>query len=443
MRKRILQAMIGVNVILAMFAVILGIALWNWIESTTRDDLQSRVARVAEEVQIDEAKRADAGERPGTNAVDLDRYRLLLPENGRLTLTVNAPQDRTRILSSRSIGARFSGDAESQSADLGPERRLTMSVPRADVRSVQWLATGSLVVTVGIALIGGVMAARITARKLAEPLRAVTERAAAMGAGDYLSPWPHSGIDDVDQVADALAEANAEVALRLERESRLVGDVSHQLRSRLTAIHLRFDELTLHSDPAVVAEAEAGLDQVERLAEEMDQMIAAARSDEDEPDGRSDAEAVTRALIDHFAPAFRAAGRRVVVQVDGDDVREVACRPGRLREAMSVLIDNALRHGAGTCTITLADLALADMVRILVTDEGRGVDDGMAREIFLRGFSGSSRSGFGLSLARALIEADGGRLDLVRHRPPSFAIVVPVGLTQPEPPVMRAPAPHR
>ena len=98
--------------------------------------------------------------------------------------------------------------------------------------------------------------------------------------------------------------------------------------------------------------------------------------------------------------------------------------PGRLREALSVLIDNALTHGAGQCRIEVGELS-SGLVRITVADDGPGVADELAVLIFRRGFSAGRGSGVGLSLARALIEAEGGRLELGSRRPPVFSIVVP------------------
>jgi signal transduction histidine kinase len=57
-----------------------------------------------------------------------------------------------------------------------------------------------------------------------------------------------------------------------------------------------------------------------------------------------------------------------------------------------------------------------------VSDAGHGVPDVVVPHIFERSFSGSSSTGLGLSLARDLIEADGGRLELTQPRPPVFAI---------------------
>jgi signal transduction histidine kinase len=79
-------------------------------------------------------------------------------------------------------------------------------------------------------------------------------------------------------------------------------------------------------------------------------------------------------------------------------------------------------------------------VVVEVSDEGTGVSDELAPHIFDRGFSGAGSTGVGLALARALVEADGGRLELQRRRPALFAVflpaarvdqVIPAGMSEP------------
>jgi signal transduction histidine kinase len=61
------------------------------------------------------------------------------------------------------------------------------------------------------------------------------------------------------------------------------------------------------------------------------------------------------------------------------------------------------------------------MVVVEVTDGGEGVPEDLAAHVFDRGISGASSTGVGLALARALVEADGGRLELSSARPARFA----------------------
>jgi signal transduction histidine kinase len=96
----------------------------------------------------------------------------------------------------------------------------------------------------------------------------------------------------------------------------------------------------------------------------------------------------------------------------------------RLREAIGVLLDNALRHGMGTVSISVRGNDAT--VAIEVNDSGAGVPDELVAHIFDRGVSGVGSTGVGLALARALVESDGGRLELSVPRPPTFTIFLPV-----------------
>ncbi|EGD56627.1 HAMP domain-containing sensor histidine kinase [Gordonia neofelifaecis] len=424
MRHRILKMMIASLVAMGvMFGVPMTIITWDWFATSAHQDLSQRLKRMSEHVLAEEA----AGRAVQPHDLDLEQFRLLVPSNGRLTLTYRVPDptapggyDR----GTRQLGYVFDGAAVSESVNLGPNADLTLAIPQEDVRPTQLLAVLTMLLAILVAVVGGAMVAVVTARRLSEPLSDVARRAAAMAHGDFSSDWPTYGIDELDRVSAALADANDEIALRLEREGEIIGDVSHQLRSRLTAIHLRLDELTLHEDPAVVAEAEAGMEQVERLADELDEMIAASRADS-KARAAIDVAAVVETLVHDFEPAYRAAGRSLRMVIDEPDQATYG-RPGRLREALSVLVDNALVHGAGDCVVRVGAVQTNEMVRITVSDEGDGVADDLVPGIFRRGVSGGGRSGLGLSLARALVEADGGRLDLVSRRPAVFSVVAPM-----------------
>ncbi|WP_132993899.1 sensor histidine kinase [Gordonia zhaorongruii] len=422
MRRRILRMMIAT---LVAVGVLLGVPLtvlsWQWMSQDAQQSLAKSLKRMSEFVIAEESE----GRPVDPTALDLEQFRLLVPAGGRLMLDARVPTESGTVRTlHRQIGSEVDSSMISESVSLGTDAELTLEVPYESVRPQQWAAAGVLLVVIVASVGGGAVVAVVTARRLTEPLTDVAERAAGMARGDFSAPWPRYGIAELDEVAATLADANREIALRLEREGEIVGDVSHQLRSRLTAVHLRLDELTLHDDPAVVSEAEAGLEQVDRLTSELDELVAASREDSS---GRGvvDAGQVIDTLIGDFDPAFTAVGR--VLRTDRvPSTRLIAGKPGRLREALSVLIDNSLQHGDGTTTVRITDLPAAEMVRVTVADDGPGIADDIALDVFRRGFSGGSRSGVGLSLSRALIEADGGRLDLTSRRPAVFSIVLPV-----------------
>lgn len=417
MRRRILYTMVAMLLAVgAALGIPLSVIAWWWVADNAHQTLDSRLKSISDQlIRTDDGR--DATLDP--QLLDSPALRSLIPEGGHLKLTYTTADGSTE---DRTVGATFDGPALSDSIGLGDAGSLLLEIPADDVRKDQLAAVGIVTIVVASSLAAGTLVAAVTAGRIADPVIDLADRAAAMARGDFRSAWPTYGISELDRVSRALGDANTEIAVRLEREGEIVGDVSHQLRSRLTAIQLRLDELSLHDDPAVVSEAEAGLDQIERLSAELDEMVAASRDDPADPQAVDVGELVTT-LVGDFRAAFGAAGREIRTGFDGSGAA-LSARPGRLREAISVLVDNALQHGGGTCEIAVDDLA-GDMIRISVTDEGAGVPDDLSQLIFRRGFSGGSGNGVGLSLARALVEADGGRLELAHRRPPVFRIVVP------------------
>lgn len=411
-----------------MMAMVMGIGLllgvplmftaWWWVDDTAHQDLDDRLKRVSTELLSQEGP---DGSISGT--LVRDKFRLLVPEDGRLQINfpVSGP---TGLEPGRlEVGAPIGEEAVTESLMLGEAGSLTLSVPHAQVRSRQWAAVGVVSVAVVTSILIGLVVAAVTAGRLADPLEDVAARAARMAKGDFTTEGRHYQIEELDRVSSALDAANREITIRLEREGRIVGEVSHQLRSRLTAIRLRLDELSIHPDPDVVAEAEAGLAQVERLTSELDELITAARGEQVATlDPVAVPEQVAQVVAD-YEPAFAVQGRRLRAGGEGRCAARVT--PTRLREALSVLVDNSLQHGAGDCQVDTRELPGSGMIRVSVSDEGQGISDKSAPHVFQRGYSEGGSSGVGLPLARALIEADGGRLDLLQRRPATFAIVVP------------------
>jgi signal transduction histidine kinase len=88
---------------------------------------------------------------------------------------------------------------------------------------------------------------------------------------------------------------------------------------------------------------------------------------------------------------------------------------------VAVLLDNAVTHGAGTVTLSVRDAGGA--LAIDVADEGAGPPD--PDVAFARRSDGARGHGIGLSLARSLAEAEGGRLRISRPSPPVFSLLLP------------------
>ncbi|MDQ4103470.1 MAG: sensor histidine kinase, partial [Actinomycetota bacterium] len=247
MRWRILQATL---IAVAITGLVLGgplvYASWRLVEHETRAELRTRLEQVV--AQLD-----------GQSSVVTDLRSVLpaLPPRGQLV--VDSPRTGRLVL-----GTDPGPGAVAESLPLSQGRTAQLAVP-GGIQGDQLRAVALVSLLVGLSVGIGVAIATVTARRLAGPLQDLADRAAQLGTGDFhLAPARH-GIPELDRVAELLDTSAAALAELVARERHLVGDVSHQLRSRLTALQLRLDELAAHPDPATAAEAEAALEQAERL----------------------------------------------------------------------------------------------------------------------------------------------------------------------------------
>lgn len=424
MRRRILQSILAVVILTAL---LLGLPLmytaWLWVEDFTRDDLQRRLDRMASEILSQEG---DTGMVIGD--LDIGSLRLAIPQSGRLVVVFPTPEDAASRVD---IGEAFVSRPLVESLSMGTSGSLRLEVPSDDMRTLQRQAVGAVGLVVLASMLAGTAVAVLTAKRLADPLQDVARRAARLAEGDFRPDPRRHGIAELDRVSEVLDSATVEIAGRLQREHALVADVSHQLRSRLTAVRLRLDELSTYPDPDVVQEADEAMAQVDRLTLAIDELVRSSRSD-----GSADAEEVPviaelTGLVAEWQRNFEDVGRDLVLRGDADVTAAVT--GSRLREAVSVLVDNALSHGGGTCTVSVRLVPALDTAErrreplacVEVSDEGEGVNNDMAPHIFDRGFSGAGSTGVGLALARALVEADGGRLELQRRRPAMFSVFLP------------------
>lgn len=405
---------------LTLTTVVLGIPLaftaWQWVADITRSDLRARLDRMS--VEIVGQEREDGLVH---GVLDLRSVRPLIPAGGRLTIIYPTPEDAALRVDA---GAPEVENPVVESLSMGTSGSLRLEVPAAPMHSMQRQAVGAVALVALASLAAGAAVAVVTARRVADPLRDVAARAARLAKGDFRPDPRRHGITELDRVSDVLDSATVEIAGRLQREHALVADVSHQLRSRLTAVRLRLDELSAHPDPAVVQESEEAMAQVDRLTEAIDELVRDSR-DQDAADHEPvPVVAELRGVVTEWRHPFAEAGRKLVLS--GDPALRAPVTGSRLREAVAVLVDNALVHGGGDCTVSVRTVYggpdREPLVAVEVADEGEGVSDELAPHIFDRGFSGAGSTGVGLALARALIEADGGRLELQRRRPALFAV---------------------
>lgn len=277
-----------------------------------------------------------------------------------------------------------------------------------------------LAVTVVQVLVAVAVSSQLAGRqasRLTAPMTELAHRAERLGAGESRVDRTESGIDEIDRVSEVLARSSADIARQLAQQRDFAADASHQLRTPLTALLMRLDEIAA-TDDLDVAREEAGIaiDQVERLTTVVDNLLSRSRTQSDEQQ-RVSLDSVLAALQREWQPAFAHARRSV--RVHGERGLQVAATASAVSQIVSTLLENSLQHGRGTVDVQAR--RSGPSVVLEMSDQGDGVPLSLAPHIFERAVS-SGGSGLGLALARDLAAANGGRLELVSAQPAVFAL---------------------
>lgn len=271
-----------------------------------------------------------------------------------------------------------------------------------------------------VVLAAGLAAA--LSRRLVAPLEDVVAVAVRLGDGDFTARVDSSGVAELDRAGVALNSTAGRLAGLLGRERSFAADVSHQLSTPLTSLRLELESAVI--DPAQDRELvlERALGEVDRLQTTIATLLAVARDSPIEG-GASDLHQLCEELRAAFDKRIVELGRRLEIDV-ARDAPLVRCPPQILREILSVLVDNAVEHGAGTIDVTVRRRGTG--ATIAVGDEGAGVPAERVDRIFTRRDSSAAGHGIGLSLARSLADAHDLRIELTRPgQAPVFTVACP------------------
>ncbi|MBL7260205.1 sensor histidine kinase [Paractinoplanes lichenicola] len=259
---------------------------------------------------------------------------------------------------------------------------------RAETYRVWALLAALALLVMGIA----VLLARRSAIRISGPFEQLTAAARQLGDGGPID-LPRWGIAEADAAGDALRESAREVEALLEQERDFVRHASHQLRTPLAGVLLALER--------PVADISAALGRAHDLEVTISDLLA-LRS-------RAGGSCDPGAIAAEAAQRWTTPDRPVTVR--RDDTGPVAMNAPALRQSLDVLLDNAVRHGAGPITVTVEPYGEA--VLIEVCDQGPGLSaDALPRT--------------GLQLVSALAGRAGGSVLIRRRAPgPRIALMLP------------------
>ncbi|MGA5129280.1 ATP-binding protein [Streptomyces olivoreticuli] len=404
MRRRLINSTLAVVlVVIAVFGISLVIVETRTIENSAQESVQSEAVRLESIVD----SRLVGGERVESGIlseqITPERYaRIEIP--GRPVIE---------------IGTRPKGGIISAQLKGGQGESVRVEASRSTVSREVGRTLLVILAVALLAVVAAVFLAVRQANRLTAPLIDLAETAERLGSGDPRPRHRRYGVPELDRVADVLDSSAERIARMLTAERRLAADASHQLRTPLTALSMRLEEITLTDDPDTVKEeATIALTQVERLTDVVQRLLTNSRDPKSSSAVTFDLDEVVKQQIEEWRPASRSEGR-AIVRSGKQGLRAVGT-PGAVSQVLATLIENSLMHGDGT--VALRTRVTGNQAVVEVTDEGPGVPPDLGARVFERTVSGRNSTGLGLAVARDLAEADGGRLELLQANPPVFAL---------------------
>ncbi|MCP9944045.1 ATP-binding protein [Streptomyces somaliensis] len=404
MRRRLINSTLAVVlVVISVFGVSLVVVETRTISSSAQESVDSEALRLA---SIVDSRLVD-GER-----VDPD----ILSDRGGAEryARIEIPGSPGIEVGSRPEGSVIRGTATGEHGE-----KVTVEEPRSSVAR----EVGRTLLIIGavalLAVVAAVLLAVRQGNRLASPLTDLAETAERLGSGDPRPRHRRYGVPELDRVADVLDASAERIARMLTAERRLAADASHQLRTPLTALSMRLEEIAVTGDlDTAHEEATIALAQVERLTDVVQRLLTNSRDPRTGSAVAFDLDEVVKQQIEEWRPAYRSAGRAIVRS--GKTGMRAVGTPGAVAQVLAALIENSLMHGGGT--VALRTRVTGNQAVVEVTDEGPGVPEDLGARIFERTISGRNSTGIGLAVARDLAEADGGRLELVQLKPAVFAL---------------------
>jgi heavy metal sensor kinase len=267
---------------------------------------------------------------------------------------------------------------------------------------------GALLLSVAIAI--------WLANLITRPLRRMAVVASEVDSGDLSHRIDYSGEDEVGVLAESFNHMMDRLEEGFRRQREFVSDASHELRSPLTVLRGRIEQLADRGGDreAVTAEADELMREVRRMERLIDDMLTLAKAE------RGGLVQRRRVPIDDFVEDLRRdlplLGPRhysVEASVHGD----LQADPDRLAQVLRNLVTNAVRHTSTDGHIEISISSGNGAAVFAVSDDGTGIEPdqlGRVFDRFHRTDEGRSRaeggSGLGLAIARAIVEAHGGSI---------------------------------
>lgn len=334
------------------------------------------------------------------------------------------PEIATAVMGQHAVGTRYSETLEMDLLYVAVpvasggtvHGALRITLPTADVDArVQRFWWGLVALGATVLVVMAVLS-WILARSVTSPVERLRRTASGFAAGDLSGRVVLEGAPpELRQLGEALNVMASRLDNLLESQRQFVADASHQLRTPLTALRLRVENIGHLLAPGHEEDLASVLIETERLTTLVEQLLELSRAERTVEVETVDLVRLAADRVDTWSAVAR--DQEVTVALsssNGDAVTAVA--PGAVDQILDNLIDNAVAAAPPGSTVTVSVEQGDDCHVLAVSDRGPGLSDEdkqRATDRFWRGDEGRAGTGLGLAIVRSLAEAHGGRVLLL------------------------------
>ncbi len=307
---------------------------------------------------------------------------------------------------------------------------------RAQEQFVQRTLNTFLVSAGGAAIVAIILGVAL-ARTITRPVQELTNAAQRMAKGELGHTVRVESRDEVGDLANAFNQMSSDLKRSDQVRRQMTADIAHELRNPLTVIGGYLDAMRVGDLQPTPQRLDAVYDEIQHLEHIVEDLRTLSLADAgalvlncQEVSLRE----ILQRVANRFAP--QAAQKKIALQVSADSAMPLLqLDEARMTQVLDNLVSNALQHTHAGGRITLAAEQNEDNIFLRVSDTGKGISPEDLPHVFERFYRGDrarpaeeGSSGLGLAIAKALVEAHGGKISVasVLGQGTTFMIELPI-----------------
>ena len=271
-------------------------------------------------------------------------------------------------------------------------------------------------------------------RRMVNPLSEVIAAAQAVSQGDLTARVPvHTQKDDLSALSGHFNRMADELERSDKQRRNLLADIAHELRTPISILRGRLEGIIDGVYPPNEANIAPALEEtylLERLVEDL-RLLALAEANQLRYEMKPiRLDELVETILGLFSALAEEKEIKLLLEAE-PELPEVSVDPQRFQQVIGNLIDNAIRYTPKGSTIKLSIKKVGQTIELWVADEGQGIPEDELKHVFdrfWRGEKSRARStggaGLGLSIARQLVEAQGGQIWARNHSPRGFEVII-------------------